>query len=167
MEIERRFLIKDMDKVKNLIKTYENSKKTIVQDYIYSDVLTAIRKRKIEMNGNVKYIYTVKTGRKGLSVNEFEQEISEEVYSSLKIDEKRVTIIKDRYVIPYIDNLKIELDIFHGEYESIVFAEIEYKDEEQAMKTQIPSWFYKEIGNEVSNDKMSRRAVDIEKILNF
>ena len=167
MEIERRFLIKDMDKVNELIRTYRDSKKTIVQDYIYSDVLTAIRKRKIEKDGHINYIYTVKTGRKGISVNEFEQEISEEVYNSLKIDERRATIIKDRYVIPYINDLKIELDIFHGEYESVVFAEIEFIDEEQAMNTQVPNWFYREIGNEVSNSKMSRREVDVKKLINF
>lgn len=165
MEIERRFLIRDVDKVKQYIKQYANTKKSITQDYIYSDKLTAIRKRKIEKDESVKYVYTVKTGRKGFSVNEFEEEISLDTYNSLKIDPNRATIQKDRYVIPYIDNLKIELDIFHGEYEGIIFAEIEYKDEEQAIKTVIPDWFDKEIGKTVSNDKMSRREVDFEKLL--
>lgn len=166
MEIERRFLIKDINKVEELIKKYANAKKVIIQDYIYSDKLTAIRKRKMIKDGNVKFIYTIKTGRKGYSVNEIESEISEETYNELKIDESRANIYKERYVIPYIDNLEIELDIFHGEYEGLVIGEIEFRDEEQANNLQIPDWFDKEIGKIVSNDKLSRRAVDIKKLLN-
>ena len=43
MEIERKFLIKDNKKVEELIEKYKNSKKTIKQDYIYSDIFTSIR----------------------------------------------------------------------------------------------------------------------------
>ena len=162
MEIERKFLVKDKTKIEQLKKEYETTKKHIVQDYIYSDALTAIRKRKIEKDGTTKFIYTVKTGRKGISVNEFEEEITEEVYNLLKLDQSRVTIDKDRYVIPYVENLKIELDVFHGEYEGVVFAEIEYVSEEQAKSVAIPDWFDKDISGEVSNDKMSRRIfIDI------
>jgi len=156
LEIERKFLVKDEEKVEQLIEEYKDTKKSLTQDYIYSDSLTAIRKRKIEKNSQVKYIYTVKTGHKGLSTNEFEEEISEELYNSLELNPNRIRIIKDRYVIPYTGDLKIELDIFHGEYEGVVFAEIEFKSEEQAKSTPIPYWFYKEITDEVSNDKMSK-----------
>lgn len=165
MEIERRFLIKDIKKVEELTKKYADTKKVIIQDYIYSDKLTAIRKRKIIKNENVKFIYTIKTGRKGYSVNEIESEISEETYNELKIDESRANISKERYVISYIDNLKVELDIFHGEYEGLVIGEIEFEDEEQANNLKVPDWFNKEIGKIVSNNKLSRRAVDIEKLL--
>ena len=65
----------------------------------------------------------------GISVNEFEKEITKEEYESLKINENFYTLTKDRYIIPYLDNLKIEIDIFHGIYEGIIFAEIEFKDE--------------------------------------
>ena len=164
MEIERRFLIKDKNKVEELIKQYKETKKTITQDYIYSDIFTAIRKRKIEKDENIKYIYTIKTGRKGISVNEIEEEISKEQYDLLKIDENRITIEKDRFVIPYIDNLKIELDIFHGKYEGVIFAEIEFESENQASKAKIPEWFDIEIGDKVSNDMMSREFIDINKL---
>ena len=164
MEIERRFLIKDKNKVEELIKKYEETKKTITQDYIYSDIFTAIRKRKIEKNNETKYFYTIKTGRKGFSVNEIEEEISKEQYDLLKIDETRITIKKDRFIIPYINNLKIELDIFHGKYEGVIFAEIEFEDENQASKVKIPEWFDIEIGDKVSNDMMSREYIDINKL---
>lgn len=164
MEIERRFLIKDKNKVEELIRQYKASKKTIIQDYIYSDIFTAIRKRKIEKDEKTQYIYTIKTGRKGISVNEIEEEISKEQYDLLKIDENRITITKDRFVIPYIDNLKIELDIFHGKYEGVIFAEIEFESEKQACKAKIPEWFDIEIGDKVSNDMMSRKFIDISKL---
>lgn len=83
MEIERRFLVKDTTKVNELIDKYKSTQKRIVQDYIYSDILTAIRKRMIIKNGEEKYIYTVKTGRRGMSVNEFENEITKEQYDIL------------------------------------------------------------------------------------
>ncbi len=166
MEIERRFFVKDVEKVKELINKYKNTKKKIIQDYIYSDIFTAIRKRIIIKNGEEKYFYTVKTGRKGLSVNEFEEEISKEKYDLLKKDSNRITIEKDRYNIPYIDDLIIELDVFHGAYEKTIFAEIEFKTEEQAKNVQIPEWFDVEIGKIISNDKMSRKLVDIESIIN-
>jgi len=166
MEIERKFLIKDNKKVEELIEKYKNSKKTIKQDYIYSDILTSIRKRKIEKNGEIRYIYTIKTGRKGYFINEIENEITKEKYDLLKVDETRITIEKDRYVIPYIDNLSIELDVFHGKYEGCVFAEIEFESEKQANEVKIPEWFDIEIGDKISNNKMSRKFIDIKNILN-
>ena len=164
MEIERRFLVKDIEKIKELMLDYNDTKVTIIQDYIYSDIFTAIRKRKIIKGENEKYVYTIKTGRKGISVNEIENEITKDQYESIKEDENRIKIEKDRYFIPYIDELVIELDIFHGEYEGVVFAEIEYKDEEQAFNTEIPDWFYMEIGGKISNDKMSRKKIDIDSL---
>lgn len=165
MEIERRFLVSNTEKVNELINTYANNRKKIVQDYIYSDIFTAIRKRKIVKNGEEKYFYTVKTGRKCLSVNEFEEEISKAKYDLLEVDSNRITIEKDRYNIPYMDNLIIELDVFHGAYEGIVFAEIEFESEEQAESIQVPEWFDVEIGNKISNNKMSRELIDIDKIV--
>ena len=113
----------------------------------------------------VKYIYTVKTGRKLIAVNEFEEEITKEQYDSIKTDPSRITIEKDRYVIPYKDGLNIELDIFHGVYEGVIFAEIEFKSEEQAKNTPIPEWFDVEIGNIISNNKMSKGIESVEKYI--
>ena len=165
MEIERRFLIRNKNKVNELIEEFKDSKKAIVQDYIFSDIFTAIRKRKIEKNGQVKYVYTVKTGKSNLSVNEYESEITKEQYDKLEKDEGRITIEKDRYFIPYIENLIIELDVFHGAYEGIIFAEIEYETEKQAYDVKVPDWFDVEIGEKVSNDMMSRELIDFEKII--
>lgn len=162
IEIERRFLVKNKKKVNELTEKYAESKKTIIQDYIYSDLLTAIRKRKIIKNGNQKFIYTVKTGRNLLSVNEYEEELTKEQYDSIIPDSSRYTIEKDRYIIPYENNLKIELDVFHGKYEGLIFAEIEFESEMQAKNTNIPEWFDVEIGSIISNNMLSKGIDDVE-----
>ena len=56
MEIEKKFLVKDVNKINEIISKYP--KKTITQDYLYVDDYTAIRKRKIEENSNITYVYT-------------------------------------------------------------------------------------------------------------
>ena len=152
MEIERRFLVQNIDEKINL-NEYEY--KEIVQYYLYVDKLTAIRKRKITKNDFKKYMYTVKTGKKGISVNEYEEEIDEKTYLNLCTNSTYNTIIKKRYCIPYMDGLIIELDIFSGIYEKLAFAEIEYKSEEQAKSTKIPEWFGKEISSIVTNSEMA------------
>ena len=154
MEIERRFLVSNI--INNELNLSDYECKTIEQDYLYSDKLTAIRKRKITKNNNTKYMYTVKTGKKGISVNEFEEEIDEKTYNDLSTNSNYNTIIKKRYCIPYIDGLTIELDIFEGIYKGLAFAEIEYKSEEQAQNTKLPEWFGKEISNIITNSKMAK-----------
>lgn len=156
MEIERRFLIPNISETGIDLNKYEY--KIICQDYLYTDKLTSVRKRKVLENGVCKYFYTVKTGRKRISTNEFESEISEEVYNNLQTDSSNNTISKKRYIIPYIDGLKIELDVFEGIYEGIIFAEIEYKNESQANTVEIPKWFGKEITGIISNSKMARKS---------
>lgn len=162
MEIERKFLVKDINAINEIISKYP--KKTITQDYLYVDDYTAVRKRKIEKSGNIKYVYTVKTMKVGISVNEFEKEITKEEYDALKINEEYITLSKDRYVIPYVDGLKIEVDVFKGVYEGVVFAEIEFKSKEQATKIELPKWFDKEMSQIISNSKMATQNMK-EKIL--
>ena len=160
MEIEKRFLVNSNSIINKITKEYH--KKEIVQDYLYVDKYTAIRKRKI----NEKYIYTLKTMKTGISVNEFEKEITKEEYESLKINENFYTLTKDRYIIPYLDNLKIEIDIFHGIYEGIIFAVIEFKDEKQAKEIKLPEWFGKDISTLITNSQMATKNMkdEIEKL---
>lgn len=152
MEIERKFLINNID---NLDLT-KYKKKSIIQDYLYFDRLSCIRKRKIESNNEIKYTYTIKTDKTGISVNEIEKEIDEKTYNSLEKNDKYITINKDRYIIPYKDH-KIELDIFKDKYEGIIFAEIEFESVEIARKFELPGWFGKEISENITNAEMATK----------
>ena len=71
MEIERKFLVNNID---NLDLT-KYKKKNIIQDYLYFDKLSCIRK--IKSNNEIKYTYTIKTDKAGISVNEIEKEIDD------------------------------------------------------------------------------------------
>ena len=106
MEIEKKFIIHYNEDTLNMLKK-EYGKEEITQDYLYVDKYTAIRKRKILVNNITKYFYTVKTMKTGISVNEIEKCISQNEYDNLIINKNYNTIIKDRYIIPYINKLKI------------------------------------------------------------
>ena len=100
MEIERKFLVSDLNGLD--LSKYEY--KHIIQDYLYKDKFTAIRKRKvINSDGSTSYTYTIKTNKVGISVNEMEQAISEEDYICLNINPNFNQIDKTRYFIPYIN----------------------------------------------------------------
>ena len=107
-------------------------------------------------------MYTIKTDKKNLSVNEIEKEITEEEYNSLPTNPSYNSLSKTRYIIPYIEDLKIELDVFHGIYDGIIFAEIEFNSEEQANSIRVPEWFDKELSHTITNSDMAMRKIEIE-----
>ncbi len=163
MEIERKFLVNDL----NGLDLSKYDYKHIIQDYLYKDRFTAIRKRKvINPDGSTSYTYTIKTNKVGISVNEMEQAISEEDYICLNINPNFNQIDKTRYFIPYINDLIIELDVFHGIFEGIIFAEIEFESELQS-NIVFPPWFGKDISTLITNSDMSTmNSNEIFKILN-
>ena len=154
MEIERKFLVKDINSL-DLSKYHH---KTIIQDYLYVDRFTAIRKRKITDNNN-KYTYTIKTAKVGISVNEIEKDITEDEYNNLSLNPIYNTIEKERYLIPF-DKYTIELDIFKGIYKGIIFAEIEFPSEAIAFNIKLPNWFGPELSSKVTNSQMAISQVN-------
>lgn len=160
MEIERKFLIKDLNKLD--LSKYQH--KTIVQDYLYVDNFTAIRKRKISENNINKYTYTIKTSKVGISVNEIEKDILEDEYNNLTLNPNYNTIEKERYIIPY-EKYNIELDVFKGVYQGIIFAEIEFPSEDSAYEVKLPSWFGSELSSKITNSEMAVKPVN--KIFNI
>lgn len=160
MEIERKFLIKDISNLD--LNNYHH--KTIIQDYLYVDKFTAIRKRKISENNINKYTYTIKTAKVGISVNEIEKDISEDEYNNLTLNPNYNTIEKERYIIPY-DKYNIELDVFKGVYQGIIFAEIEFPSEDLAYEIKLPNWFGPELSSKITNSEMAFKPVN--KILNI
>ena len=156
MEIERKFLIKKLPETLDLSKY---TKKDIEQVYLYIDELSIIRIRKVTIKNSIKYTYTVKTGKKGISNQEYEVEISEEQYKRLYNNRNINYIIlnKTRYIIPYINKLNIELDIFSQEYDGLIFAEIEYESENQAKEIKVPDWFGTDISNSITNSDLASK----------
>ena len=154
MEIERKFLITDLGEIKKNLSKYDN--KHIVQNYVYKELFTAIRKRLITKDGKSKYFYTIKTNKEGFSVNEIEKEITMEDYYNIKCNPNYTEISKDRYIIPYKE-YRIELDIFQGDFKGLIFAEVEFSNEKEAFEFDkiIPKWFGIEISNYITNSDMA------------
>lgn len=65
---------------------------------------------------------------------------------------------KRRYLIPIEGtDLTIELDIFEGDYEGLILAEVEFTSEEEANLFVAPSWFSRDVtfSGEYQNSKLS------------
>lgn len=135
MEIERKFLIKDLP---DLTK-YEYNE--IEQGYLCTKPVVRIRKK------NDKYILTYK-GSGLLAHEEIEAQLTEEGYNHLceKIDGFLIT--KRRYLIP-LAPYTVELDVFSGHMQGLIMAEVEFPSEKEAEEFTPPAWF----GDEVTNDR--------------
>ena len=142
MEIERKFTIKMLPQ--NL-EQYEKCE--IEQAYLCKKPTIRIRK------SNEDYILTYKT-KKGLTITadatarcneEVELPLTKEAYEHLKEKADGQTIIKTRYLIPIENHRKIELDVFHGYLDGLMFAEVEFGSEEEAAAYQLPDWFLEDV----------------------
>lgn len=142
MEIEKKYLVKHMP---SDLEQYPCVK--IEQGYLSVNPVIRIRK------WNDDYILTYKRREQGEHENrvcvnqEVELPLTEESYSNLKkkIDGKMIT--KERYIIPYGERT-IELDCFHGSYEGMILAEVEFQSIQEAECFEKPEWF----GENVSGD---------------
>ena len=135
MEIERKFLVKDLPD----LSQYEYI--DIEQGYLSTNPVVRIRKK------NDKYILTYKGS--GLMVREeIEAALTQEAYEHLlkKIDGHPIT--KRRYLIPF-ESHTIELDVFSGHMEGLIMAEVEFASADAAKNFEPPVWF----GDDVTEDR--------------
>ena len=80
-----------------------------------------------------------------MSREEYNLPLTKEAYQHLCQKTDGVFIQKTRYIIPEKENLKIELDIFHGSHQGLILAEVEFPDEQTALAYQPPSWFSEDV----------------------
>ncbi|MBO5353912.1 MAG: CYTH domain-containing protein [Lachnospiraceae bacterium] len=155
MEIERKFTVK---KLPENLEQYE--KKEIEQAYLCTGPVVRIRK------SNEDYILTYKS-KKGVvlpehatarSCEEVELPLTREAYEHLREKADGQVIAKTRYLIPIENGRKIELDMFHGYLEGLIFAEVEFGSEEEAAAYQMPDWFAEDVtfDRRYSNAVMTR-----------
>ncbi len=139
IEIERKFLVKNNDFIQQATAQYE-----IVQGYLSATSTSNVRVRLKDNSGFITIKGKSKNG--GLSRYEWEHEISgEDAAQLLKLCQGSL-IIKTRYEIP-ISNHIVEVDVFYGENEGLIVAEIELNDEEETYIK--PDW----LGKEVTGDR--------------
>ena len=135
MEIERKFLIPKENLPDNLA-SYPCHR--IEQGYLCTSPVVRIRRQDDD------YFLTYKS--KGLmSREEYNLPLTAEAYEHLRPKTDGILITKDRYVIPEKDGLFIELDVFHGQYEGVLLAEVEFPTEEAANTYTAPEWFGEDV----------------------
>lgn len=142
MEIERKFRI-----YKNQIPFDYTAFpcKEIRQGYILHSPALRIRKE------NDDYILTYKD-KGGLSRQEINITLPEDAGEKLFSKCDGHIIDKTRYIIPagVVDpssgrDLIIELDIFHGDFDSLCYAEVEFDSEDSAHAYNPPEWFGRDL----------------------
>jgi len=138
MEIERKFLV---EQIPPNLDSYPSNK--ISQGYLVSknpNIEERVRKK-----GN-KFFFTRKT--KGFLIREEEEEeISEDKFLNLWNLTENKRIEKIRYEIGF-EKFVIEIDIYNGNLEGLITAEVEFDSEEEAKGFLPPPWF----GREVTED---------------
>lgn len=160
-EIERKYVVnyfpKDLE-IKNVLE--------IEQAFIYRDIRTIVRVRKIQnkKSNNIEYIYTVKTkgdienDKESILASAYETEsyIKEEEFNQLIKNKISKIIKKTRLIIQIDNNLKVEIDIYKDYLQDLITAEVEFPSEDIANTFQKPKWLGEEIKyKELSNWRLS------------
>jgi adenylate cyclase len=137
IEIERKYLI-DLEKLNKLPKGLD-----IKQGYINTADKTAVR---VRTKGNKGYL-TIKGENKGASRLEFEYEIPlKEANEMLEKLCKKPIIDKTRYIIEH-DKHIWEIDIFYGDNDGLIVAEVELSCEDEDIV--LPNWVKEEVTDDV------------------
>lgn len=136
-EIERKFLVPALPDLCPYLFA------EIVQGYIA--IMANGGEVRLRRKANDYYL-TVKNGE-GLIRSEVEIELSLNQFEALWPLTEGRRIEKKRYKIKY-EGALIELDIYQGNHEGLIIAEVEFLSAEAACQFKPPNWF----GNEVTED---------------
>ena len=134
-EIERKFLVKELPPE---IDRYPHSE--IIQGYLMitdNGVEVRVRKRA------GRCTHTVKSGS-GLVRKEAEKEITQAEFNESWPETQGKRVEKVRYDIEHEDYM-VELDIYSGDLEGLVVAEVEFDSEEESSHFDPPKWFGEEV----------------------
>lgn len=137
LEIERKFLVKDERFLSEVV-----SSSRIVQGYLCSGSGKTVR---VRIRADKGYL-TIKGpgGVAGLSRFEWEKEISVSEAEELLALADPGMIDKVRHLVPNTDGIHTwEVDVFHGENEGLVVAEIELGSEDDTFDR--PEWLDREV----------------------
>lgn len=122
-ETERKYLLKD-----DSFKQTATAVQTIAQGYLSQDPMRTVR---IRLRDGKAFLTVKSAGdAAGLTRFEYETEIAVDAARQLLPLCLPSVIEKDRYIVPY-GNITVEVDVFHGDNEGLVLAEVELEDETQ------------------------------------
>ena len=150
MEIERKFLIADPPED---LARFES--RAIRQGYLtIADDGTEVR---VRMHGESPTL-TVKQGRGEIRAEE-EIELDPDAFARLWPLTEGRRVEKRRHLIPLDQHHTAELDVYGGDLEGLVTAEVEFPDAADAREFDPPAWFGTEVTGDVRYNNQ-RLAVD-------
>jgi adenylate cyclase len=134
-EIERKFL------VKGEFLPYTSQSFKIIQGYLSTDPNKTVR---IRIKNEVAFL-TIKgkSDAEGLSRFEWEKEIDLATAQKLILLCEAAIIIKTRYIIPNQNGLFFEVDVFEGNNQGLVVAELELPETDTEYEK--PDWLGEEV----------------------
>lgn len=147
-EIEKKYLIQELP-----FPLSDYPVHAIEQGYLCTNPVVRIRKE------DNQYYLTYK-GSGLLKREEYNLPLTKEAYLNLKDKIDGILITKKRYLIPIEHtSYTIELDLFEGAYTSLILAEVEFPNEEEAYNFTPPSWFGEDVTLDTNyhNSTMSLR----------
>lgn len=146
MEIERKYLIPSPPAGYEAFPSCQ-----IQQAYLCTDPVVRIRKE------DERYYLTYKS--KGLLAREeYNLPLTKEAYVHLLAKADGITLTKRRYRIPMEgSDLTIELDVFSGDYEGLILAEVEFETIKDAEVFLPPDWFGRDVtlSGEYQNSRLA------------
>lgn len=135
-EIERKFLV-DTSKLPSL-----PAGQIIAQGYLPTEGRTVVRVRRKDQSA----FLTIKGENTGLSRLEFEYPIPTDDADALLQQLCQTPVIrKTRYLLPFAEHTW-ELDIFEGDNQGLVVAEVEMQSEDE--RVELPEWVTEEVSGE-------------------
>jgi adenylate cyclase len=137
MEVERKFLLPEPPELDG------TESDEIDQGYlaIGSDGEVRLRRK------TDQHLLTVKRGA-GISREEAEVELDTDAFERLWPLTEGRRLRKRRHIVPFGD-LDVEVDVYEGELDGLVVAEVEFPSEDEARGFEPPAW----IGDEVTGDE--------------
>ncbi|OGD57347.1 hypothetical protein A2V71_00830 [Candidatus Berkelbacteria bacterium RBG_13_40_8] len=141
-------------------------KKEIKQGY-FSDMPSPLRIRESEG----KFELTKKIPLKEGDASRYEETnllIKKEEFERLWSACKK-SFIKTRYYYPLENDLKAEIDVYHGKLEGFATIEVEFPSEEIRASFKVPDWFGKDVTQEhwVANSNLSEKTCEeVKKLSN-
>ena len=136
VEIERKYLVKS-----DIFFSLATEQHEVKQGYLCADGERTVRVRVWDDKG----VLTIKGHGNGVSRFEWEKQILKADAEELFLLCRPGRVEKTRYIVP-LGELKVEVDVFHGDNEGLVFAEIELPVEDYEFT--LPEW----LGPEVTGD---------------
>lgn len=156
MEIERKFLIKD---VPDLSK-FEHKK--LVQGYLCTSPTVRVRDE-----GGIYYLTYKSKSLDTISREEYNLPLTKEAFEKLIKKSEGNIISKTRYYIPLGKNkegheLTLEYDVFDPPFAPLCFGEVEFPSVEEARGFDVPDWFGEDVSDnrEYYNSNMAMKNFD-------